>query len=192
MKPLLISLLAILLLGCGPNANNTNTGFKMADSSTSNPVPVDTTRHQQPNNTTNITPTQNNPTSNPTSTVSTPTTSENTSADLPSILSSSTIKFDENFNPVATITLHNTTTKEIDQIMFRFTFTNHSLSDGPINLVAASDYSSYVNYSLQLHPPDSQTIEITVPQPKMKAFDTPNIFITKVRYFDGTVDSDDR
>jgi len=187
MKPLLISFLAIMLLGCSRNTNN----FKLADSASSNPA-VDTVTHHLPGNLVNEAPTNSSKSPSLDTTVKVADTTTNTGANLPSILSSSTIKFDENFNPVATITLHNTTGKEIDQILFRFTFTNHRLSDGPIDLVAASDYSTYVNLTVNLKPPDYQTVQIQIPEPRMKAFDTPNIFITKVRYYNGTIDTDDR
>ena len=113
-------------------------------------------------------------------------------ADLPSILESVDIKFDENFAPIATIKLHNTTGREINQILFRFTFTNHELSDGIINYIDANEYSSYVNLSVVITPPFSKTVQIRVPAPQRKNFDKPNVFITKIRYYDGSIDTDAR
>lgn len=113
--------------------------------------------------------------------------------DLQSLIEGCDITFDENFAPIATIKLHNITGKRIDQIQFRFTFTNYErMNNAQIGLIEDGENSSYVNMELMLTPPDYKTVTIQIPDPKRKNIDKPNVYVTKIRYFDGSIQTDNR
>lgn len=113
--------------------------------------------------------------------------------DLQSLIEACEITFDENFRPVATIKLHNITGKRIDQIQFRFTFTNYErMNNAQIGLIEDGENSSYLNREIMLTPPDYKTITVKIPNPKRKNIEKPNVYVTKIRYYDGTVQTDNR
>jgi hypothetical protein len=185
MKILITMLIALLLLGCNNDNKKETEHYVGSDTSATVLPPKDTTTAKPISN--NVQPAiVNTPNSAANNTGESP-----NHADLQSIIESSKIQFDEGFVPIATINLHNTTGRQIDEIQFRFTFNDYSL-EGGIDVITANEYSTYVNYELTIKPPDYQTVQIKVPEPLRKNFDSPNIFITKVRYYDGTIDTDRR
>ncbi len=118
--------------------------------------------------------------------------SDSSNHSLSTLIDSSGVTFDESFRPIAAIRLHNTTGREIDQVVLRFTFTTADEQDGSISTIAANEYSSYSEITGALKPGDSNTWKILIPPTQRKNFDMPTISVVKVRYFDGSISTDDR
>jgi hypothetical protein len=108
---------------------------------------------------------------------------------LNSLIDSSGVTFNENFEPIAVIKLHNNTDKEISQVVFKFAFANSDEQDGSMSIVA-NECASYSNSTVNLKVGQYKTGHIPIPQPQRKEFETPIITVIKIRFSDGFIVTD--
>ena len=106
---------------------------------------------------------------------------------LASLIASSDVTYDENFHPKAAITLNNTTSKDIAQVVFRFDFAAYPIDATTTNMYIYNECASFANVSVNLKAGETRLGHIMIPQPERKEFDKPNISIVKVLYSDGSV-----
>jgi len=113
-----------------------------------------------------------------------------TTKSLSSLITASNITFDESFRPQAKISLTNTTGKDIKQVVFRFDFAPYPSDGSSTNIAIYNDGASFTNLSVSLKAGESKSGQVNIPEPGHKDFETPNISVVKIRYADGSVQSE--
>jgi hypothetical protein len=109
---------------------------------------------------------------------------------LNSLIDSLDVKFNDNFEPIATIKLHNKTSKEIKQVVIRF---DYFIDDGTkVWRAMYQGYTSYSKLDVSIKPGEFDTETFPIPLTEYKQIDTPQITVIKARYADGSISTDYR
>lgn len=107
-----------------------------------------------------------------------------------SLIQSFSLTYNEAFEPTASLTLTNPTNKPIAQVIFRYGFANMAgWENTSVSRSLDEEGATYSNETVNLNVGQTSVYTIKIPLPEHRALDTPRISVVKIRYSDGTIDS---